>query len=93
MSYHFHTRTKTGRSKRLQQANPEPNVTISPTNAKALQLTEGEMVVVRPRRGAVEMLVSIGDISEGNVFIPFHFGTLNAKDERSRAANELTVGK
>lgn len=90
--YHFHTRTKTGRSKRLQQAYPEPTVTVSVSDAKALRLTDGEMVVIRSRRGAVEMPVSIGDISEGNVFIPFHFGTFDMKDTRARAANELTVG-
>lgn len=91
--YHFHTRTKTGRSQRLEQASPEPKIQISSADAHALQLSEGEMVVVRSRRGGVELPVTIGEISEGNVFIPFHFGTFDAKDDRARAANELTVGK
>jgi anaerobic selenocysteine-containing dehydrogenase len=91
--YHFHTRTKTGRSKRLQEAYPEPMIQISATDAKGLGLTEGEMVVVRSRRGCVELPVAVGDIIEGHVFIPFHFGSFDAKDDRARAANELTIGK
>ncbi|KAF7713009.1 Uncharacterized protein PECH_007245 [Penicillium ucsense] len=89
--FHFHTRTKTGRSKRLHQAYPEPKITVSPADAENLQLTDGEMVVVRSRRGAIQLPVTIGEIHTGDVFIPFHFGTLNADDERSRAANELTL--
>lgn len=91
--YQFHTRTKTGRSRRLEQAAPEPKIQISTADAKALQLSEGEMVVVRSRRGAVELTVTIGEIDEGNVFIPFHYGTFDTKDHRARAANELTVGE
>lgn len=91
--YHFHTRTKTGRSRRLEQAAPEAKIQVSTADAEALQLSEGEMVVVRSRRGAVELPVTIGEISQGTVFIPFHYGTFDAKDERARAANELTVGK
>lgn len=91
--FHFHTRTKTGRSKRLQSADSEPFVQVSSEDAEALQLTNGEMVVVRSRRGEVELPVSAGNIAEGHIFIPFHFGYWDAKDERSRAANELTIGK
>ncbi|KAE8420222.1 hypothetical protein BDV36DRAFT_306935 [Aspergillus pseudocaelatus] len=89
--FHFHTRTKTGRARRLQQADPQPFVRISEVDAKDLYLTEGEMVVVRSRRGSVELPVRIGEINEGHVFIPFHFGYFDSKDPRARAANELTV--
>ncbi|WQF87694.1 Putative molybdopterin oxidoreductase, aspartate decarboxylase-like domain superfamily [Colletotrichum destructivum] len=50
--FQFHTRTKTGRSKKLQDAC---------------------------------------GMSVGQVFVPFHFGYWDAKDGKSRAANELTV--
>ncbi|KAK2738987.1 hypothetical protein FQN55_009643 [Onygenales sp. PD_40] len=90
--YHFHTRTKTGRAKQLQEADPEPVIHVSPADAEALHVTEGEMVVVRSRRGGVEMPVAIRDIIKGHVFIPFHFGYFDAKDDRARAANELTIG-
>ncbi|KAE8327547.1 hypothetical protein BDV39DRAFT_192740 [Aspergillus sergii] len=89
--FHFHTRTKTGRARRLQQADPQPFVRISEADARALYLTGGEMVVVRSRRGSVELPVRIGEINGGHVFIPFHFGYFDSKDPRARAANELTV--
>jgi anaerobic selenocysteine-containing dehydrogenase len=91
--FHFHTRTKTGRARRLQQADQEPIVQISVEDAKALHLTEGELVIVRSRRGSVELPVRIGGINEGHVFIPFHFGYWDATDGRARAANELTIGR
>lgn len=90
--YHFHTRTKTGRSRRLQQAYPEPKVVVSENDARDLQLSDGEIVVVRSRRGSVELPVSIGGINDGEVFIPFHFGYFDSNDGRARAANELTMG-
>ncbi|PGH14126.1 hypothetical protein AJ79_03243 [Helicocarpus griseus UAMH5409] len=89
--FHFHTRTKTGRSKRLQDADSEPNVHVSQADADALHIADGEMVVVRSRRGSVELPVSIRDINKGHVFIPFHFGYFDAKEDRARAANELTI--
>uniref|UniRef100_A0A093XDL3 Nitrate reductase n=1 Tax=Talaromyces marneffei PM1 TaxID=1077442 RepID=A0A093XDL3_TALMA len=89
--YHFHTRTKTGRNERLQRACPEAVVQISHEDAQDLQLKEKDMVVVRSRRGAIELPVVIGNIEKGQVFIPFHFGYFDAKDERARAANELTI--
>lgn len=91
--FHFHTRTKTGRARRLQQADQEPIVQISVEDAQALHVTEGEMVVVRSRRGSVELPVRIGGINDGHVFIPFHFGYWDATDGRARAANELTIGR
>ena len=49
--FYFHTRTKTGRSKRLQIVGSEPFVQVFSEDAKALQLTDGEMVAVKSRRG------------------------------------------
>jgi hypothetical protein len=37
------------------------------------------------------MQAAIGNISRGQIFIPFHFGYFDSKDERARAANELTL--
>jgi ferredoxin-nitrate reductase len=91
--YHFHTRTKTGRSKELQEAAPLPAITLSKKDAEELQIEEDDMVLVESRRGAIEIAASIGDIAEGQTFIPFHYGYWDAKDGRARAANELTDGK
>ncbi|MCJ1367559.1 hypothetical protein MMC16_006693 [Acarospora aff. strigata] len=91
--YHFHTWTKTGWLKHLQQASPAPFIEMSAGDAAAANVKDGEDVVVRSRRGMVEMPVSIGKIAKGQVFIPFHYGYWDAPDDRARAANELTQGK
>ncbi len=91
--YQFHTRTKTGRAKVLQEACPEPVVQVSKEDAESLGIEDGEEVLVKSRRGAVQLKCQIGRPSKGQVFIPFHFGYWDAKDDRARAANELTWGK
>ncbi|KAL0934813.1 periplasmic nitrate [Colletotrichum truncatum] len=91
--YQFHTRTKTGRSKELQDACPEPEVRISKEDAAKMDIQTGDNVVVKSRRGAVELKAKVGGISTGQIFIPFHFGYFDAKDGKARAANELTVDR
>ncbi|KAF4960788.1 hypothetical protein FGADI_731 [Fusarium gaditjirri] len=88
--YHFHTRTKTGRTA-LQKACPEPEIRISEKDAEISDVKTGNMVVIKSRRGEVEMKVKVGKISQGQAFIPFHFGYWDTKDGRARAANELTI--
>lgn len=88
--YQFHTRTKTGRTA-LQKACPEPHIQLSNKDAKDLNLETADMVMVRSRRGKVELQVEVGKIATGQVFIPFHFGYWDAEDGRARAANELTT--
>jgi ferredoxin-nitrate reductase len=90
--YHFHTRTKTGRTKQLEAAAPDPQIQVSAEDAKELGVMDGEMVIVQSRRGEVEMPVSVRSIEKGQVFIPFHYGYFDASDDRARAANELTQG-
>jgi len=90
--HHFHTRTKTGRTA-LQAACPEPEVQISERDAARFGVENGDMVVVRSRRGAVEMKLRVGRIRDGQAFIPFHFGYWDSTDGRARAANELTIGE
>ncbi|KAL4900417.1 hypothetical protein BDW74DRAFT_188265 [Aspergillus multicolor] len=89
--FHFHTRTKTGRSKRLQNADRDACVVICQEDADEAGVTNGEMVIVRSRRGQVELPVKIEGINKGHVFIPFHFGYFDSQDKRARAANELTI--
>lgn len=88
--YHFHTRTKTGRSQELQEAAPDAFVQISEQDAKQYGITEGDMIEVVSRRGRVVEKAMVGDIAPGVVFIPFHYGYWD-DPERSRAANELTI--
>lgn len=89
--YHFHTRTKTGRSKPLQDAFSEPIIHLHTEDASNLGIKDGDQVVVRSRRGEVQMAAKVGTTSKGQTFIPFHFGYFDSKDERARAANELTI--
>jgi ferredoxin-nitrate reductase len=90
--YHFHTRTKTGRSKELHEAAPDAFVQMAPEDAEKLGIKEGEMVQVESRRGYVEAPAKIGDIEPGLIFIPFHYGYWD-DESRSRAANELTIAE
>ncbi len=88
--YHFHTRTKTGRSRKLRDAAPDAFVQIAAEDAERLGVADGDWVRVSSRRGFVEQRARLGDIGAGQVFIPFHFGYWDSP-ERSRAANELTI--
>lgn len=88
--YHFHTRTKTARSKELNEAAPDAFVQLSEEDAAKYGIAEGDMVEVKSRRGSITEPARIGDIEPGLVFIPFHYGYWD-KDDRARAANELTI--
>jgi ferredoxin-nitrate reductase len=88
--YHFHTRTKTGRSKELVDAAPDAYVQISEEDAAKYGLKDGDMVEVTSRRGKVVEPVKIGNIIRGHLFIPFHYGYWDDPG-RTRAANELTI--
>jgi anaerobic selenocysteine-containing dehydrogenase len=88
--YHFHTRTKTGRSKELRDAAPDGYVQISEKDAASYGIADGDMIEVTSRRGKVVEPAKIGGIEPGLVFIPFHYGYWD-NDDRPRAANELTL--
>ncbi|WP_033411578.1 molybdopterin oxidoreductase family protein [Segetibacter koreensis] len=90
--YHFHTRTKTGRSKALSDAAPDAFIQISEEDAARYGIKEGEMIVVESRRGKVIEPAKIGGVEPGLVFIPFHYGYWD-KSDRPRAANELTLSE
>jgi anaerobic selenocysteine-containing dehydrogenase len=88
--YHFHTRTKTGRSKELSGAEPDVDVEISADDAARLGILEGTLLAVETRRGRVEGPARIGELAPGHLFVPFHYGWWDLPG-RSRAANELTL--
>ncbi|MBP2335520.1 anaerobic selenocysteine-containing dehydrogenase [Saccharothrix coeruleofusca] len=89
--YHFHTRTKTGRSRQLRRAAPEPWVELSAADAAALGVAEGDLVRVESPRGRVEAPARVGRGRDGVVFLPFHYGYWDTEgDQHARAANELT---
>jgi ferredoxin-nitrate reductase len=90
VAHQFHTRTKTGRAPRLQEAAPDAFVQISADDAVRLNIRGGDLVEVVSRRGRAQAPARIGDIAPGHVFMPFHYGYWDNPD-RPRAANELTL--
>jgi ferredoxin-nitrate reductase len=92
--YHFHTRTKTGRSPELDSAAPEAWVELAPGDAERLEIREGDRVRVESARGSIEAKARLTGIKEGIVFAPFHYGYWDADaagpNGIPRAANELT---
>jgi anaerobic selenocysteine-containing dehydrogenase len=90
--YHFHTRTKTGRSKELSEAAPDAYVQLSAEDAAQYHITDGDMVEVASRRGIVIAPAKVGGIIPGHVFVPFHYGYWDERN-RPRAANELTLSE
>ncbi len=88
--YHWHTRTKTARSQKLNAAAPNAFVQISTLDAAKYGITSGNLVEVSLRRGRVLIPARIGGIDPGLVFIPFHYGYWD-HPSHLRAANELTL--
>ena len=90
--HHFHTRTKTGRDRHLNAGSGnDAFVQVSQADAARYQLASGDMCLVSSRRGQIQVRCEVGDIEDGQVFIPFHYGYWDSGDGRARAANELTV--
>jgi formate dehydrogenase alpha subunit len=80
---HYHSGSMTRVSPSLHQEVPEGYVEISPTDAKAMAIKDGERVKVSSRRGEIQIKARIsGKVNRGVVFIPFHFA--------ETAANVLT---
>jgi ferredoxin-nitrate reductase len=90
VTYHWHTRTKTGRVPTLNAAAPEAFVEIERSDAERLGIEEGDLVEVRSRRGAVRVPARLTGIEPGVVFIPFHYGKWDDPQQQT-AANELTI--
>jgi formate dehydrogenase major subunit len=80
---HYHTRTQTGRCEGLNDILGEETADISFADAEALNISQGEMIRVKSRRGEVKVKANItGEVQEGLVWMAFHF--------REACANWLT---
>ncbi len=81
--YHYHTRTQTGRVAGLNTLLKEETADVSPEDARAMEIADGEMVRVKSRRGEVRVKARITDqVPKGMVWMAFHF--------REACANWLT---
>ena len=81
--YHYHTGTMTRKSPGLNRLAPECMMEISAQDAGKLGIGCGDKVLLRSRRGEIEVKAEITDrIPQGTVFIPFHYA--------EAAANQLT---
>jgi anaerobic selenocysteine-containing dehydrogenase len=94
--WHFHTRTKTARAPELQAAAPDVWLELAAADADRLGLAAGDEAEVTTARGGIRAPVRIGDVREGTVFVPFHYGYWDkpggvGPDGEGRAANELTI--
>jgi ferredoxin-nitrate reductase len=90
LTYHFHTRTKTGRAPALQAAAPEPIVELHRSDAEAAGIAEGDLVELRSRRGSAKAIARLSGIEPRVAFMPFHYGDWD-DPEREGAANRLTI--
>jgi formate dehydrogenase major subunit len=81
--YHYHTRTQTGRSPGINDLLGEETADISAADARKLGVADGEMVLVKSRRGKVKVRARVThQVPEGLVWMAFHF--------REACANWLT---
>ncbi|MFP2995566.1 molybdopterin-dependent oxidoreductase [Spongiivirga sp. MCCC 1A20706] len=77
----WHTRTKTGKVKRLLTHIPSPYLEMNKVDAYLSGLNEGDIAVVTSRRGSVQVKVKINfDIREKVVFMPMHWGKILNND-------------
>jgi len=83
---HWHTQTRTGRIQKIKKMHPEPFIEIHPRDAEKLGVEEGNLVIVRSRRGMARFPAKITKaIAPGTVFVPMHWGALWANFAEANA--------
>jgi ferredoxin-nitrate reductase len=85
----WHTRTRTGKVKKLVAGAPEPFIEISPGDARDLGIEAGKLVEVASRRSSVRLKARITDtMRPGVLFVPFHWSRLwSAETDVNRVMN------
>lgn len=84
--YHYNAATQTRRSPGLVAKQPEAFVEIHPYDARQRDVSDGDMVEVRSRRGSIQCRALLSrQVRPGCIWIPFHFAEARA--------NLLTTGE
>ncbi len=84
--FHFHGGSMTRRIDVLNEEVPTGYMSIHPSDAVTLGIEEGQMVLVRSRRGEITIQArKTSEVQPGTVFIPMHFSEC--------AVNTLTASK
>jgi formate dehydrogenase major subunit len=88
--YHYHTRTQTGRSGMDQLLSREA-ADLSVADARRLGLADGDLVLVRSRRGEIKVPCRITpEVPAGLVWMSFHFREGNANWLTNDAGDAVT---
>jgi ferredoxin-nitrate reductase len=85
----WHTMSKTGKVNKLNQHITQAFLEIHPADARRLNIGEGEVTVIRSKRGEVQVKAKItAGIKQGVVFLPMHWGKILGND--LNRANNVT---
>jgi ferredoxin-nitrate reductase len=78
LPHQWHTMTRTGKSRELLAAEPEPFLSLHAADARRAGVKDGEPVLIRSRSGRARIRVRISaEVAEGVAFAPFHWGALH----------------
>jgi len=85
----WHTMTRTGKVNKLKQHISQAFVEIHPEDARRLQISEDDVVVIQSRRGEVRVKAKLSPaIKKGVIFLPMHWGKIAGND--LHRANNVT---
>jgi len=77
----WHTMTKTGKVNKLKQHIAQAFLEIHPDDARLLHIADNDVVLVRSRRGEVQVKARFSTaIRKGVVFLPMHWGKIVGND-------------
>ncbi len=86
----FNTRTRTGRSPKLNAQAPDGYVEIHPEDSARSGINEGAEVEIVSRRGIIRLPARMTDrVLPGTIFIPWHYGPALRVGE-GKSANLIT---
>jgi len=75
---HYNSGSMTRRSPSLDERDPELYVEINPEDAARLKIKDGDVVLVKTRRGEAEAAARVSDkVRPGVAFMPFHWSGTN----------------